>query len=208
MQELQIQTVRPLEKGRASVKFDNGMEVILYKGEMRKLSLREGCFLTEEAYRRIIDEIIGTRAKKRAMYLLEKMDRTERQLSEKLKQNGYPEECILAAIDYVKKYHYIDDLRYAKTFIRFHQEKKSRQRLKTDLMQKGVEKSIIEQALDEEYDTDERIKIRELLCKRHYNYDSNDSKEMQKTYQFLMRRGFRSSDILNVMKYRDAMNDS
>ena len=45
MQELLVVEVIPREKGRTSIRFDNGMEVLLYKGEVRKLSLREGTCL-------------------------------------------------------------------------------------------------------------------------------------------------------------------
>ena len=88
MQELLVVEVIPREKGRTSIRFDNGMEVLLYKGEVRKLSLREGTVISREKYDEIIYEILGTRAKKRAMFLLERMDRTEHQLREKLMQNG------------------------------------------------------------------------------------------------------------------------
>ena len=192
MQELLVVEVIPREKGRTSIRFDNGMEVLLYKGEVRKLSLREGTVISREKYDEIIYEILGTRAKKRAMFLLERMDRTEHQLREKLMQNGY-----------VRKYHYIDDLRYATTYISYQQKKKSRQKLKMDLIAKGIEKSVIEQALDEVFDSDEQLKIRQLLEKKHYEPKECDRKEQQKIYQYLMRRGFKSSDILHVMKIWD-----
>ena len=126
MQELLVVEVIPREKGRTSIRFDNGMEVLLYKGEVRKLSLREGTVISREKYDEIIYEILGTRAKKRAMFLLERMDRTEHQLREKLMQNGYPDVCVDLAVEYVRKYHYIDDLRYATTYISYQQKKKSR----------------------------------------------------------------------------------
>ena len=99
MQELQLMAVIPQEKGRALLQFDNEMQVLLYKGEIRKLSLHEGAFIPLELYEKIIYEIVGTRAKKRALFLLERMERTEKQLFEKLKQNHYPEVCIEEAID-------------------------------------------------------------------------------------------------------------
>lgn len=132
--------------------------------------------------------------------MLEKMDRTEQQLIEKLKTNGYPEECIEDAVAYVKKYHYIDDLRYAEHYIRYHQQKKSRQKLKMDLMQKGVRKDVIEQALEENFESDEMRQIRELLEKRRYDKTDSDEKEKRRTYAFLMRRGYRSSDILSALR--------
>lgn len=200
MEELQVTAVIPQEKGRAFVHFDNGMKVLLYKGEIRKLSLREGEYISEMLYEKILKEIIGVRAKRRAMHLLERMDRTESQLAEKLRQNGYPDICIEEAIAYVKSYHYIDDTRYAETYVRFHQQKKSRQRLKMDLYAKGIDRDTMEQVLEETFSSDEQEKIRQLLEKRHFDYGESDRKEQQKAYQFLMRRGFKSSDILHVMK--------
>lgn len=200
MEELQVTAVFPQEKGRTLVQFDNGMKVLLYKGEIRRLSLKEGEYISEMLYEKILKEIVGMRAKKRAMHLLERMDRTESQLSEKLRQNGYPDICIEEAIAYVKSYHYIDDTRYAENYVRFHQQKKSRQRLKMDLYAKGIDKAIIEDVLEKTFSSDEQEKIRRLLEKRHFDYGRSDRKEQQKTYQFLMRRGFRSSDILQVMK--------
>lgn len=207
MQELLVTEVIPREKGRTSIRFDNGMEVLLYKGEVRKLGLQEQTVISREKYDEIIYEILGTRAKKRAMFLLERMDRTEHQLRDKLMQNGYPAVCVDLAIDYVKKYHYIDDLRYATNYISYQQKRKSRQKLKIDLLTKGIDKNVIEQALDEAFDSDEQIKIRQLLEKKHYEPKECDRKEKQKTYQYLMRRGFKGSDILHVMKIWDGYEE-
>ena len=163
MQEVQVKEVARREKGRVFFRFDNGTEFTLYRSEIRGLPQAESTLLmTEDAYlpvslyEKILTEIVGKRAKKRALFLLERMDRTESQLCEKLRQNGYPEECVAAAVEYVKQYHYIDDLRYAKQYIRYHQQKKSSQRLKMDLMKKGVGREQIEQALAEEFVSDER----------------------------------------------------
>ncbi len=198
--DVQVTSVIPLEKGKARIRFEDGSEVILYKGEIRKLGIQEGCVITDEVYHKIIDEILGQRAIKRAMHLLERQDRTERQLYDKLKENGYPEVCIESAISYVKRYHYIDDFRYASAYIRYRQEKKSRQKLKLELQAKGIARDVIEEALEEEYVSDDQKKILELLQKRRYSFENADTAEQRKNYQFLLRRGFQSSDILYVMR--------
>ncbi len=191
--------IKPLEKGKSALILDNGEELILYRSELRALSLSGQKELPEELYRKIMDEIIGLRAKKRAMHLLERMDRTEKQLYDKLLQSGYPQECIDNAILYVKKYHYIDDRRYASNYIRCYQDRKSRLRMQQDLLRKGVSRALIEEVLEEEFQADERIQIRSLLEKRGFDATECDEKERQRCYQFLMRRGFKSSDILKVM---------
>ena len=104
------------------------------------------------------------------------------------------------AVSYVKKYHYLDDERYARAFIRIHQEKRSKMRLKSDLLQRGISKDLIELCMGEEFFCDEKEQIRSLLEKKNFSSDTADRKEIEKMYRFLMRRGFRSSDISAVLK--------
>jgi len=143
---------------------------------------------------------IRIRAKKRALYLLERMDRTEHQLREKLKASDYPEEVVEEAIAYVKSYHYIDDERYAETFTRYKKDKMSRQQIKQKLIQKGVSRDLIDSAIEDEYDVDESVHIRNLLEKKHFSYEQADEGEFRRVYSYLLRRGFRSNDILKEMK--------
>ena len=137
------------------------------------------------------------------MHLLEKMDRTESNLREKLRMNGYPQELVDEAVDYVKRYHYIDDRRYAENYVRFHQGQKSAARLKMDLMRKGVSKDLIEQALSQEYQSDERKMIEQILQKKGYFSGEKLPAEQRRMYGYLLRRGYKSSDILHVMKCDD-----
>lgn len=143
---------------------------------------------------------IRIRAKKRALHLLERMDRTEHQLREKLMASDYPEEVVEEAIEYVKSFHYIDDKRYAENFTRYRKENLSRQQIKQKLMLKGVDRDTISLAIEEEYDADEREHIRKFLEKKHFDGSSKDEGEFRRVYNYLLRRGFRSNDILREMK--------
>ena len=71
---------------------------------------------------------------------------------------------------------------------------------KMELMAKGIGRDLVDAALEEEYVSDDQKKIAELLQKRHYSFEDADVSEQRKNYQFLLRRGFKSSDILHVMK--------
>ena len=189
-----------LGKGRYRVAFDNGVSCVLYRSEAAQLSVEVQCSLTDENYDYLINEIVGKRAKKRAMHILEQMDRTEHQLREKLAKGEYPQECIDSAVEYVKKYRYLDDERFASSYVRYYQEKLSRQQLSVKLSQKGVSKDIIAEALEMEYEADDGEKIRNLLSKRHFDPDNTDRQENNKIYQYILRRGFKSSDILKEMR--------
>lgn len=186
-------------KGKYKVCLEGGTDFVLYRKELAQFELEEGVEISTERYEQILREVLIPRAKKRAMHLLEKMDRTEQQLRTKLDENGYPQEAVDAAVDYVKSYHYIDDERYARTFVRIHQNSKSKQRLKMDLMKKGISRELIQLALEEEFEVSEEEMIRKLLQKKHYDPSTADRKEKDKMYRFLMQRGFRSGDISHVM---------
>ena len=187
-------------KGKYRTTFDNGTTCVLYRTEAVRYSIMEGAFISEADYEKLITEVVGKRAKKRALHLLEQMDRSERKLREKLTQGGYPDCCVDAAIDYVKSFHYLDDYRFASTYVRYHQDSLSRRQLEQKLMAKGIGRDDINCAIDSEYTADEEKHIAKLLEKKHYDPDNCDEKEFRRIYQFLMRRGFKSSQILSAMR--------
>ena len=198
---IQIVDIEQLGKGKYRIRFETGVACLVYGYEIRGMKLETGTYISEEQYQHIWKDIVGKRAKKRALHLLERMDRTEQQLREKLLSSEYPVQCVDDAIAYVKSFHYLDDSRYAETFTRYSKEKLSRQQIKQKLMTKGVARDIIEQAVESEYDAEESEHIRRLLEKKHYDSMSCDEGEFRRVYQYLLRRGFRSNDILKEMRH-------
>ena len=199
-EQIQVISFEKLEKGKQRIRFENGESCVLYFSEIRGLHLEPGTYISHEIYEKILCEIVGKRAKKRALHLLEQMDRTEAGLREKLEAGEYPKACIDEAISYVKKFHYLDDTRYAENYVRYKGEKMSRMQIKQKLSAKGVSREIIDSVLEEQYRGDESEQIQKLLQKRGFSRENCQQKEFQRTYQFLMRRGFRSSDVLSAMK--------
>lgn len=197
-----ITAISPLDhgKGKAQVSFDEKEALILYISEIKKLGMEEQMFVSEELYHRLFYEIVGKRAIKRAMHLLEKMDRTEQQLRRKLLEGGYPDELVEEAIAYVKSYHYIDDERYARAFIRLNQDRRSIGRMKMDLFAKGISADIIDRAIDEEYETLPETLIQKLMEKKNFDPDAATRQETAKMYQYLFRKGFSSNEIMHVLK--------
>lgn len=189
-------------KGKVKVCFDLAQPLILYRSEVRTYGLEEQLAVSEELYEQLYHEVVGKRAVKRAMHLLEKMDRTEAQLVRKLSESGYPDELVNEAVAYVKSYHYIDDERYARTFVRLHQERKSMGRMRMDLLAKGIAEDIVARALEEETETEPEALIRQILDKKQFNPQTAAPKEMAKMYQFLLRKGFRGYEIMHVLKDR------
>jgi regulatory protein len=143
------------------------------------------------------DEGLVKRACHRAMYILERSDRTEQELRTKLAKN-YEPDIVEAAVAYVKDHHYLDDKRYAVNYLSSRGQFKSRRQLEQELLyKKGISREILEEACLETEEQDERELIRSWMEKKHVDPQMATQEELRRFYMFLMRRGFRSEDILN-----------
>lgn len=146
------------------------------------------------------------RAKRRALHILERSDRTEQELRDKLAKNYLPE-VVDATVEYVKSYHYIDDHRYAVNYLNSRGKVRSSRQVEQELLyKKGVSKAELEAAREEAEPQDEREQIRRWMEKKHIDPAAADQSELRRFYQFLMRRGFRSSDILTELLLDRTLN--
>ena len=200
MNGVTVVSAEPLSKGKRRLHLDNGEIWVMYSSELRGCALEEGAELTQAQYEQIRHDIVGKRAKKRAMHLLEKSDRTEQELRKKLLESEYPPDLAEEAITYVKSYHYVDDERYADCYVRLHGSTKSRGKLLAELQQKGVDREMAGKVLEAyKEERDEPQMIRELMQKRHYDPLTASLQEQRRMYGYLARRGFQSSDIYKAI---------
>lgn len=172
----------------------------LYKGELSHYALKEGVTLTDEVYNQI-EMLLLKRAKKRCLHLLNTRTYTQKQLSEKLQTNGYPNEVIVQAVDYVKSFGYINDKAYVEQYILSQNKRRSMREIREKLLQKGIEKELIEEAfemLEEEHGDMHAIKM--LLKKKKYSDSEMSMEEKRRIYAYLARKGFRYDDIMKVLQ--------
>ncbi len=199
---MQIMEIAELDKRRVRIVLEDRSCFALYKGEARQYSLQEGEELSEELFEEICQEVLTKRARKRAMHLLECMDRTELQIKNKLALGLYPDDVIEDAVDYVKGYRYVDDLRYAQNYVRKHKEKKSRRKIYMELLRRGISSELAQQAVEEEFQQEnEEELIRHWIEKKQYSPQTADLKEKQRLCQFLIRKGFALNDILRTLEH-------
>ena len=194
-------------KGREAVYLNDKFAFVLYKGELSQYGLECGMTVDDKLYEKIMQETVFPRARKRGMNLLMKMDRTEADVRGKLSEGGYPPEVVDDAITYLKSFHYIDDMRYASEYIRCKSSSMSRKQIGLKLSQKGVDKSIVEEAFtefDEESGQDngsaEKQLIRKLILKRcPQGVADLDYNAKQKLYAYLYGKGFSVPEIETVV---------
>lgn len=213
---MQVLTVTPLDKRRSKVLVDEGFAFVLYKGELSRYHIEEGCRLPEEVYKAILEDILKKRARERALYLLKVSDRTEAEVRRKLREGCYPEEAIDSTLEFLKEYRFVDDLDYGRRYIHTYGNSRSRRRIQFDLMQKGLEKELVAMLLEEE-EVSEEAQIEAFLRKKGYFSQSAalgaddgegmeegaeqglSQKECSKLVMALGRKGFSYDAIYRVM---------
>jgi regulatory protein len=200
-----VTAIEEFTKGRYKIYLDEQFAFVLYKGELHYFKIKLEEEITQEEYERIKSEIILKRAKRRTLYLLKKMDRTEQELRNKLKEGYYTEDIIDKAIEYVMGYNYINDENYVERFIEYKSKYKSRIEITSELKQKGISKEMINDIYDS-IEVDETDIIVKLIKKKISNINEADKSQLRKIYMYLSRKGFKYEDIDEGMK--KAKNDS
>ncbi|WNV59223.1 regulatory protein RecX [Oscillospiraceae bacterium NTUH-002-81] len=192
--------IEPVTRSKSRIYVDERRWCTLYNKELYRYSLREGQPVSDGVYGEIMGEVLTKRAKRRVLYLLRSMDRTEQQLRQKLKEGDYPEEIIDIAIAYVQKLHYQDDRRYASNYVDYRKKNKSRLQLKQELYCKGIPSDMTKEILEEYSSDEEREAIRGWLRRKGYDPAEATPESQRKMYGFLMRKGFRMEDVLAAMR--------
>ena len=176
---------------------DDDIVVQLYKGEVRKLGIKADSQFSNESYNEMYN-ILNKRARERSLFLLKDMDKTEKQIRDKLKLGDYPEDIINNAIEFLKKYGYVDDIRYAKLYISSKQNSKSIKQIELELYKKGVNKENVSKVLLE-MDLSNEEALNKLIEKIIKKYDLNDKTQYNKMCRYLLGKGFSYGEIQEAL---------
>ncbi len=176
-------------KGKYKIYIDEEFRFMLYRNDVIRYALKENSPVTEAVYRDILTNTVLKRAKLKALALLKVMDRTEQELIRKLGQSHYSGDVIEETVAYVKSYHYIDDAKYAENYINIRKNGRSKTQLKSELMRKGVEKELIEEAVSKEYGDEDAAIIR-AIGKKTKDISQLSQEEKRKLSAYLYRKGF------------------
>ena len=204
-----VTAVTETTRKKVKIEFDHQFTLVLYKGELKAFSLREGAEVPDDTIERIEAQILKKRATKYAMNLLVKKDYTSKELTDKLVKAGYTENSAGAALTYVSSYHYVDDLSYARRYLETYSDRKSIKKMQMELRQKGISEELFTQARDEAQMEDEADTLRYYAEKKARSLDLSQEKDRQKLLRFLVGRGFTFGDARDMLQeLSDGVSDA
>lgn len=200
-----VTAITDFDRKRRRVSIDGEYAFVLYNHEIHRFHIVEGEEFDAESYRRIDEELMPKRVKARTLYILKSSQKTERQLHDKLIEGGYSEKYAAIGIEYARSFGYIDDLRYAYSFVENSCNGRSRRDIEQRLMRRGIGRELIRQVLDElRPDSGDDIEaVWAALRKKSVTRDNIDElgyNEKGKLYSYLMRKGFSSECIGRVLR--------
>jgi len=142
-------------------------------------------------------------ALKRAYKFLSYRPRSEAEVRTKLGQLGFPRKSVDTTLEKLRSLSLLNDEAFARDWARGRAEGRGYGplRIERELRQKGIEKSVIGQIVQETFGPQEgKERARALLEKRFRGKDLGDRKVLHRAVGFLQRRGYRSSVIAEVLK--------
>ncbi len=197
---MEITDIAPLDKKRRKVYIDGQYAFPLYVSELRKYNIEAGAVLEENVYDAICS-LLMRRVRERILYLIADYDRSEQNIRQKISMAGYRGSFVDDAIDSLKEYGYIDDLRFARYYAESMRDTKGRSAfaISRSLYEKGISRDVIDTVMGE-LDIDEDAQILKVLSSKGYNEENIrqiDDKERQKLISSFMRKGF-SYDLISI----------
>lgn len=169
-----------------------------------KFHLETGMEIDADELKALLHEEEFSKAKNYIYGILARRMYTSREILNKLKERGYTDEIIQDVIATMERYGYVNDSFYAEEWIqsRMKSKPKGKIALRQELARKGIDKTIIEDALSQAFDESRESDMALELARRKINSYSKDNPAVarRKLQSFLLRRGFGYETVRNVIE--------
>jgi regulatory protein len=129
----------------------------------------------------------------------------KRLLRQRVEESEYGQVLVETVIARLKEQKYLNDSSYAAAFSSMRKENQrfGKQRVISDLKQRGVHEQVIEKAVSATYEgTNEELLARDYLRRKRIKKPSNE-KETARIFRAMVRAGFRSKTIFSILKKWD-----
>ena len=198
---MKILNITPGKGKLYEITLEDEQKLWLHADLVQSEFLRPGDDLDEERIASLKRQAAEHRAYEYGLYLLEKRGYSYRELYDKLMAApNAQEDAVLAALEKLTRYGFLNDALYAEQLARHFVEGKKfgLRRAEYEMRHRGLSQTDIDDALAE-YDNAETIsaQLLELLQKKYARYltDPDDRKSTEKVTAALVRRGYTFQQI-------------
>ena len=190
------------------LEMDDSEKLYITEDTIVRFMLSKGMKITEQELKEIQDYAQFSYGKNLALYHLSFKQRTAKEVKDYLTQHDIQPEIISQVLDNLKKDHWINDRKYANSFIQSNllTSDKGAFVLKQKLSQKGISSTIIEEELSQFDFTEFTDKVAKKLLKKHQG--KLPSKALQdKILQSMINKGFSYSQAKTAYQHLQIEED-
>ncbi|WP_277630893.1 recombination regulator RecX [Atopococcus tabaci] len=196
-------------KGRYNIYLNDEYAFAVDEALLIKYLLRKDMEISPELQKQLETEDVSRKAYQRALVYLSYALRSEKQVREDLIEHEFEEQAD-EVIDLLKEQRLINDLMYAKSYVRtaYTINRKGPQLIQRELVKKGISPEEILDALEEyphEEQVDNAFKLGEKMVAKSTKRSSRETQT--KVRQHLMQKGFNSDIIEEVLRELDTQKD-
>lgn len=151
----------------------------------------------------IMEEENFVKCKNSALRIIERTYKTEKEITDKLREKGYDEKSINRTIDFMEEYNLLNDKKYADMYIKDKIKVQGINKIKYNLLRKGVCEEVITDKITNISKDDEKEGALKLAQKKYnqiINREQDKYKVSQKLYRFLVSKGYDYDCINEVIK--------
>ena len=196
---MQILNIQKDKLHLTKISLSNGEEVLIDNDVCRDNYLKKGDKISEEKLNDLVFQSQYQRAKSRAVWYLDRKDRTAKDLYNKLCLAGFDKKAVVKVIARLQEVGLIDDLRFAENYAsRLMEGNVSKREALQKMLQKGVPYDMAKDVLAE-CDSDEGAQIEALINKK-YRTKLMVEGGKEKVYAALIRKGFSYEAVKNALK--------
>lgn len=185
--------IQKKNKERVNIFLDDEYAFSLSMELIYKEGLKKNDEVDSKRLELLAEEESKVRCKNSALKIIERSCKTEKEVIEKLKEKGYGDSSINKSIEFLKEYNFINDVNYAKAYIKDKLNSVGSQKIKYTLLQKGIAKEIIQEELADLNKENEKNTAFNLAKKKLdiIRKKENDNYKISgKLYRYLISKGY------------------
>ncbi|WP_142413114.1 recombination regulator RecX [Hathewaya massiliensis] len=194
--------VQKKNKERVNIYVDDEYFISCHMELIYKEGIKKGESIDKEKLNSIVEEDNFIKAKSRSLRYLGRAYKAEEEVREKLIGEGYDEKIIERTINFLKEYNFIDDNRYVELFIKEKLKKWGENRIKYELLKKGVDEKLIISKMEHIDEEDKENILSEIAIKKYNSLVKSEKdlfKVKKKLNDYLLRRGYNYDEVRAVI---------
>lgn len=189
---------------RVSIYADEEFLLSCDKELIFKRGLVMGMKIDTDLLLEIAKEDTFIRARETALRSLERTMKTEEEIQKKLLEKEFDDDTIARVISLLKEYNLLNDARYAELYLKEKLRSRGQKKAKFELLHKGVDKEVLNEALDSLKDSSLEEETCFKLAKKKYDQlckrEQDPFKLKSKLYTFLAGKGYEYELISSTLR--------